>query len=104
MWSLIEHSASLVEAIIITGFTTLLLGYKSPRHKQIKYIAYTIVSFLNIAFLANYLPTKVSETLPGISQLFISMIFAIIFLNGNLFFNFILNRNIKPHRKISISA
>jgi histidine kinase-, DNA gyrase B-, and HSP90-like ATPase len=88
MWSLIEHSASLVEAVIITGFTTLVLGYKSPRHKQIKYIAYTIVSFVNIAFLANYLPAKVSETLPGISQLFISTIFAIFFLKGNPFFKF----------------
>lgn len=88
MWSLIEHSASLVEAVIITGFTTLVLGYKSPRHKQIKYIAYTLVSFVNIAFLVNYLPAKVSETLPGISQLVISMVFAIIFLKGNLFFKF----------------
>lgn len=88
MWSLIENAASLVEAVIITGFTTLVLGYKSPRHKYIKYIAYTIVSFVNIAFLANYLPAKVSETLPGISQLVISMTFAIIYLKGNLFFKF----------------
>lgn len=88
MWSLIEHSASLAEAVIITGFTTLVLGYKSPRHKYIKYIAYTIISFVNIAFLANYLPAKVSETLPGISQLVISMTFATIFLKGNIFFKF----------------
>ena len=30
MWSLIEHSASLAEAVVITGFTTMVLGYKSP--------------------------------------------------------------------------
>ena len=88
MWSLIEHSASLAEAVIITGFTTMVLGYKSPGHKCLKYIVYTLVSFINIAFLANYLPAKVSETLPGISQLIISMIFAVLFLKGNLFFKF----------------
>ena len=88
MWSLIEHSASLAEAVVITGFTTMVLGYKSPGHKCLKYIVYTLVSFINIAFLANYLPAKVSETLPGISQLIISMIFAVLFLKGNLFFKF----------------
>ena len=88
MWSLVEHSASLAEAVVITGFTTMVLGYKSPGHKCLKYIVYTLVSFINIAFLANYLPTKVSETLPGISQLTISMIFAVLFLKGNLFFKF----------------
>ncbi len=36
MWSLIEHSASLAEAVIITGFTTMVLGYKSPGHKYLK--------------------------------------------------------------------
>ena len=40
MWSLIEHSASLAEAVIITGFTTMVLGYKSPGHKYLKYIAH----------------------------------------------------------------
>ena len=84
MWSLIEHSASLAEAVIITGFTTMVLGYKSPGHKYLKYIVYTLVSFINIAFLANYLPAKVSETLPGISQLIISMIFAVLFLKDQL--------------------
>lgn len=91
MWSLIEHSASLAEAVIITGFTTMVLGYKSPGHKCLKYIVYTLVSFINIAFLANYLPAKVSETLPGISQLIISMIFADTFFERKSIFQILYN-------------
>ena len=91
MWSLIEHSASLAEAVIITGFTTMVLGYKSPGHKCLKYIVYTLVSFINIAFLANYLPAKVSETLPGISQLIISMIFAVLFFERKSIFQILYN-------------
>lgn len=88
MWSLIENAASLTEAIIITGFTTMVLGYKSQRHKLIKYIIYTLLSFINSIFLVNYIPAKVSETIPAISQLIISVVFAVIFLKGNLFFKF----------------
>ena len=66
MWSLIEHSASLAEAVIITGFTTMVLGYKSPGHKYLKYIVYTLVSFINIAFLANYLSSEVLKKAFGI--------------------------------------
>ena len=69
MWSLIENTASLVECIIITGFTTLVLGYKNPRHKYLKYIIYTLAVFIDCIFLVNYLPPKIAETFPGILQI-----------------------------------
>lgn len=72
MWSLIENTASLVECIIITGFTTLVLGYKNPRHKYLKYIIYTLAVFIDCIFLVNYLPPKIAETFPGILQILIS--------------------------------
>ena len=58
MWSLIEHSASLAEAVIITGFTTMVLGYKSPGHKCLKYIVYTLVSFINIDICSTFFERK----------------------------------------------
>lgn len=61
MWSLIENAASLVECIIITGFTTLVLGYKNPRHKYLKYIIYTLAVFIDCIFLVNYLPCPKSQ-------------------------------------------
>ncbi len=86
MWSLIEHSASLAEAVIITGFTTM--GYKSPGHKCLKYIVYTLVSFINIAFLANYLPAKVFGNASGYITTYHKYDIRGTFLKGNLFFKF----------------
>lgn len=85
MWSLIENAASLVECIIITGFTTLVLGYKNPRHKYLKYIIYTLAVFIDCIFLVNYLPPKIAETFPGILQILISFIYALLFLQGTVF-------------------
>ena len=85
MWSLIENTASLVECIIITGFTTLVLGYKNPRHKYLKYIIYTLAVFIDCIFLVNYLPPKIAETFPGILQILISFIYALLFLQGTVF-------------------
>lgn len=85
MWSLIENAASLVECIIITGFTTLVLGYKNPRHKYLKYIIYTLAVFIDCIFLVNYLPPKIAETFPGILQILISFIYALLFLRGTVF-------------------
>lgn len=85
MWSLIENAASLVECIIITGFTTLVLGYKNPRHKYLKYIIYTVAVFIDCIFLVNYLPPKIAETFPGILQILISFIYALLFLQGTVF-------------------
>ena len=80
MWGLIENAASLVECIIITGFTTLVLGYKNPRHKYLKYIVYTLAVFIDCIFLVNYLPPKIAETFPGILQILISFVYALLFL------------------------
>ena len=85
MWSLSENAASLVECIIITGFTTLVLGYKNPRHKYLKYIIYTLAVFIDCIFLVNYLPPKIAETFPGILQILISFIYALLFLQGTVF-------------------
>ena len=85
MWSLIENTASLVECIIITGFTTLVLGYKNPRHKYLKYIIYTLAVFIDCIFLVNYLPPKIAETFPGILQILISFVYALLFLRGTVF-------------------
>lgn len=85
MWSWIENAASLVECIIITGFTTLVLGYKNPRHKYLKYIIYTLVVFVDCIFLVNFLPPKIAETFPGILQILISFIYALLFLRGTVF-------------------
>ena len=85
MWGLIENAASLVECIIITGFTTLVLGYKNPRHKYLKYIIYTLAVFIDCIFLVNYLPPKIAETFPGILQILISFIYALLFLQGTVF-------------------
>ena len=85
MWSLIENAASLVECIIITGFTTLVLGYKNPRHKYLKYIIYTLAVVIDCIFLVNYLPPKIAETFPGILQILISFIYALLFLQGTVF-------------------
>ena len=85
MWSLIENAASLVECIIITGFTTLVLGYKNPRHKYLKYIIYTLAVFIDCIFLVNYLPPKIAETFPGILQILISFVYALLFLRGTVF-------------------
>ena len=85
MWSLIENAASLVECIIITGFTTLVLGYKNPRHKYLKYIVYTLAVFIDCIFLVNYLPPKIAETFPGILQILISFVYALLFLRGTVF-------------------
>lgn len=85
MWVWIENTASLTECIIITGFTTSVLGYKNPRHKYLKYIIYTLAVFADCIFLVNLLPPKIAETFPGILQILISFIYALLFLRGTVF-------------------
>ncbi len=85
MWSVIENATSLVESIIITVFTTRVLGFKSPRHNYLKSAIYAFVLFANITYIADFIPDIISQSIPGIIQIIISIIFSLIFLKGAVF-------------------
>ena len=83
MINFIELPASVIESIIITEFTTRIMGFKSTRHKIIKYISYLLLSLLDIIILPLFVE---SDIVPGISHLVLTFGFAFLFLKGSILF------------------
>lgn len=83
MINFIELPASVIESIIITEFTTRIMGFKSTRHKIIKYISYLLFSLLDIIILPLFVE---SDIVPGISHLVLTFGFAFLFLKGSILF------------------
>lgn len=83
MINFIELPASVIESIIITEFTTRIMGFKSTRHKIIKYISYLLLSLLDIIILQLFVE---SDIVPGISHLVLTFGFAFLFLKGSILF------------------
>lgn len=83
MISIIEISASLIESIILTEFTTRALGFRSKKYAVVKYISYLLLSIADIIILPSFVN---SDIIPGVVHLILTFTFALIFLKGSIFF------------------
>lgn len=79
----IEPIASIFECFVITESTSKCLVIKNNRYIYIKYILYTAaVIFINL-----FLPHVTnSNIIPGASQIIVTFIFGLLFMQGSMFF------------------
>ena len=83
MVNIIEISASAIESVILTEFTTRVLGFKDKKFAAIKYIIYLLLSLFDITILPLFVE---SDIVPGIAHLILTFGFALLFLKGSIFF------------------
>ena len=83
MISIIEISASLIESIILTEFTTRALGFRNKKYAYIKYSFYLLLSIADIIILPSFVK---SDIIPGVAHLMLTFTFALLFLKGSIFF------------------
>lgn len=83
MINIIEISASAIESIILTEFTTRVLGFKDKKFEVIKYIVYLLLSLFDIIILPSFVE---SDIVPGIVHLVLTFGFSLLFLKGSIFF------------------
>lgn len=83
MVNIIEISASAIESVILTEFTTRVLGFKDKKFAAIKYIIYLLLSLFDIIILPLFVE---SDIVPGIAHLILTFGFALLFLKGSIFF------------------
>lgn len=83
IWHIIELAASVVESIMITSFMVNMLGYKNPKFKFTKSMICIVISMINSSVIASLIPI---DSFIGSMQMIICLIFAIICLNGRIYY------------------
>lgn len=83
MINVIEISASLIESIILTEFTTRALGFRNKKYAAVKYSSYLLLSIADIIILPSFVN---SDIIPGVAHLILTFTFALIFLKDSVFF------------------
>lgn len=83
IWHIIELAARVVESIMITSFMVNMLGYKNPKFKFTKSMICIVISVINSSVIATLIPI---DSFIGSMQMIICLIFAIICLNGRIYY------------------
>ena len=86
LMNVLELSASICECVMITYFITKILGFKKNEYRATKFLLLTFASIIDCLFLEKIIPASIAETVPGLLEMIICIVFSCIFLNGAVFF------------------